>query len=163
MVSGSKTVIEASRKAQETKRQKKLYNQFLIDAVGKTHQKLGGLKNHYKSLGLDFSLFSGEIVVKSNGEIVVKSNKKGVKVNKLKTAENKLKNKKPTIRLNVEMFKNIYIHEINGKLVISSFENIHAKSKLKEVATVFVNKVHVVKNGTKQRYNAENNETVLNF
>jgi len=155
MVSGSKTVIEASRKAQETKRQKKLYNQFLIDAVGKTHQKLGGLKNHYKSLGLDFSLFSGEIVVKSN--------KKGVKVNKLKTAENKLKNKKPTIRLNVEMFKNIYIHEINGKLVISSFENIHAKSKLKEVATVFVNKVHVVKNGTKQRYNAENNETVLNF
>ena len=155
MVSGSKTVIEASRKAQETKRQKKLYNQFLIDAVGKTHQKLGGLKNHYKSLGLDFSLFSGEIVVKSN--------KKGVKINKLKTAENKLKNKKPTIRLNVEMFKNIYIHEINGKLVISSFENIHAKSKLKEVATVFVNKVHVVKNDTKQRYNAENNETVLNF
>ena len=155
MVSGSKTVLEASRKAQETKRQKKLYNQFLIDAVGKTHQKLGGLKNHYKSLGLDFSLFSGEIVVKSN--------KKGVKINKLKTAENKLKNKKPTIRLNVEMFKNIYIHEINGKLVISSFENIHAKSKLKEVATVFVNKVHVVKNGTKQRYNAENNETVLNF
>jgi hypothetical protein len=155
MVSGSKTVIEASRKAQETKSQKKLYNQFLIDAVGKTHQKLGGLKNHYKSLGLDFSLFSGEIVVKSN--------KKGVKVNKLKTAENKLKNKKPTIRLNVEMFKNIYIHEINGKLVISSFENIHAKSKLKEVATVFVNKVHVVKNSAKQRYNAENNETVLNF
>jgi len=155
MVAGSKTVLEASRKAQETKKQKKLYDQFQIEVVGKKHQQIGGLKNHYKKLGLDFSLF--------NGEIVIKSNKKGVKINKLKTAENKLKNKKPTIRLNVEMFKNIYIHEINGKLVISSFENIHAKSKLKEVATVFVNKVHIVKNGTKQRYNAENNETVLNF
>jgi hypothetical protein len=155
MVAGSKTVLEASRKAQETKKQKKLYDQFQIEVVGKKHQQIGGLKNHYKKLGLDFSLFSNEIVIKSN--------KKGVKINKFKTAENKLKNKKPTIRLNVEMFKNIYIHEINGKLVISSFENIHAKSKLKEVATVFVNKVHVVKNGAKQRYNAENNETVLNF
>jgi|688.fasta_scaffold417378_2 hypothetical protein len=162
MVSGSKTVIEASRKSQETKKQKKLYDQFQIEVVGKKHQQIGGLKNHYKKLGLDFSRFEKTHVEK----VKKKSNKKakgGLKISEFKTVENNLIDKPHTVKIDVQNLKNLYVHEIEGKIVLSAFENVNKKSKLKEVLTSFENKIFIAVTESKQDYNVDNNETVVRF
>ena len=54
LVKGSTTALQAGKKAAATRKQNRLLADFNEEVVGKKHQQIGGLKNHYKKLGLNF-------------------------------------------------------------------------------------------------------------
>jgi hypothetical protein len=157
---GSKKRLDAGAKRSETLKQRKLFAQFNAEAIGKKAQQLGGLKNHYKSLGLNFSLFEEKVEKKKQKK---EKKKRGLKISERKTVANDLEDKKPIVKLDVSNMKHVYIHEINGKIVLSVSETLKGKVELKEVASPMQSKVYVGKTQGNQKYNVETNETLVSF
>lgn len=150
---GSKKRLEAGAKRSATVKQRKLLAQFTAEAVGKKAQQLGGLKNHYKKLGLNFDVLP-----------VPEKEKKtsGLKISERKTVVNDLKNHKPVIALNVANLERVFIHEINGKIIISANEILHGKTSMQEINSTMQGKVYAEKT-TKQKYNVDSNKTAVSF
>jgi|694.fasta_scaffold03804_5 hypothetical protein len=153
LVKGSAKAKAAGKKMQETKKQKKLLAAFEKEVVGKKNQQIGGLKNHYKKLGLKFNILP--VFEKAKKE-------SGLKISKVKSVENTLKNQRPVIALNVANLKKLFVHEINGKIIISTNEVIHGKTSTQEINSTMQGKVYAEKT-TKQKYNVDSNETEVSF
>jgi hypothetical protein len=111
------------------------------------------LKNHYKKLGLKFNILP--VFEKAKKE-------SGLKISKVKSVENTLKNQRPVIALNVANLKKLFVHEINGKIIISTNEVIHGKTSTQEINSTMQGKVYAEKT-TKQKYNVDSNETEVSF
>lgn len=150
---GTQKRKEAGQKAAATKKQKRLLEQFNEEVVGKKHQQIGGLKNHYKKLGLSFKILP--VLEKIKKE-------KGLKISKVKTVVNNLQDRKPVIALDVTNLKKVFAHYINGKIVISAHETLSGKIATQEINSTMQGKVYVEKT-TKQKYNVDTNETEVSF
>jgi len=153
LVKGSPKALKAGKKAAETRKQNTLLAAFEKEEVGKKHQQIGGLKNHYKKLGLNFNILP--VLEKAKKE-------SGLKISKIKTVVNDLKNHKPVIALNVANLEKVFIHEINGKIIISANEILHGKTSTHEINSTMQGKVYAEKT-TKQKYNVDSNKTIVSF
>jgi hypothetical protein len=153
LVKGSEKAKLAGKKAAATRKQNTLLSAFEKEVVGKKHQQIGGLKNHYKKLGLNFNILP---LLENTKKL------KGFTVSKIKTVKNNLQNKKPVIAIDVKSLNKIFVHEINGKIIISPNEVIHGKTSTQEINSTMQGKVYAEKT-TKQNYNVETNETEVSF
>ena len=86
----------------------------------------------------------------------------GLKISERKTVVNDLKNHKPVIALNVANLERVFIHEINGKIIISANEILHGKTSMQEINSTMQGKVYAEKT-TKQKYNVDSNKTAVSF
>jgi len=153
LVKGSPKALKAGKKAAETRKQNTLLAAFEKEEVGKKHQQIGGLKNHYKKLGLNFNIL--HVLEKAKKE-------SGLKISKIKTVSNNLQSQKPVIALDVDNLKKLFIHKINGKIIISTNEVLRGKISMQEINSTMQEKVYVEKT-TKQKYNVDSNKTIVSF